>query len=73
MIKLVEQLSGPHSGRCLPIARSPLPYLTAVPSGASRWLCAAGILFTACALWHGLLSEGKPTHPLETERNTQKM
>ena len=29
------------------VSISPLPYLTAVPGGASRWLCAAGIRFTA--------------------------
>ena len=29
------------------VSISPLPYLTAVPCGASRWLCAAGIRFTA--------------------------
>ncbi len=29
------------------VSISPLPHLTAVPGGASRWLCAAGIRFTA--------------------------
>ncbi len=29
------------------VSISPLPNLTAVPAGASRWLCAAGIRFTA--------------------------
>jgi hypothetical protein len=54
LIKLMEQLSEIIWTSLLPMSTnhstasiSPLPYLTAVPGGASRRLCVAGIRFTA--------------------------